>query len=1337
MKKHFQYALMVALLLGVLSSIPASAFFPLPPGPTTPDADPATDTTNGLAYYMEQLTKKFNNFATQMEDTSKKIQSLEDKASLVSFLSEKTEAAKETLSVKKEKGKSSVDSAKKIEECTIADIKSEESVAEAFKKLFTKYPADILKKHPLDSKIVTTAYRKKGVEFSNDIMIEAYLVSRQLQERMDALREDYNTLTECYVDGKKSNGDSCKAASDTSDEVGIIVNYYRLNAIYDSLLRIAEELTALNAQYRAAQTLREGIRPIMPEEEENAQNNSEGDNSEGENQAFNFRMVEKMSFAQMLPSSSGEEPQQKQPEEQNNAQNDEKKASPNASKLDKLRDELTPVVMKEPELSSLLKGTDEVFEDMALYDELYGKLSNAQKIHNFKVVMPFYREVFVNVRQIRILYEEALKRLNASKQCAINHLTTYYGGGIDEAFLSWVRSSYQATKAQTAVEVTEDEFSPRQVDDFAGTGDLSQISELEKTLRVEQDSETGDSALRHPSLEEPHEKNVRGQEVLSWLIGEQAVEDISADMKASGVGTDKKPEAMNVKWGVPVKPYPLWEDEKYFYKEYVLQKYNNMKIFIQNLNMRGAVAEIVQTMLDSLDAGEEIDDVSAVDVKKYGNKALSQLSGSLGAPDKENADLEEIKKQIDESYKKMEETKSHYKELLESLERKKQGLYQEYDNYNVELTSLKEDYNNFMDEKNKADVNAQTQDIVLDINQERMDKSKYATDVLANMATEDKKVAEETSVQKQKEAEALLEKMEILREKIDDVRARIDDIKNLIEATKDEFGGAMYGLSKENEALWEQAWELAATPKDDVTLSSALDTLSDKSGDLYAIFSDMVSTADNLMADAVADAIKRIDEALQQYDELGKDFYKPEEADKVLKIHTDLMRDLQMQPLKSTLGSFEDVVDSSQILSMAQNVFQKTLMTATCQGGSCYAPDTEFFVGLPAKARDFTAPKKIEYTYTPPMREIVHFDTIDYDTVVKTVLDELARDALLEYDESAYLPEIWHRILGPKGFIENNFNAKKMLEAFDPENTAPLLNGGEYPCKAGKYIIGFKDNALTLWQENDSSLQECSGIEEIEVQSSGKVNVNFENGDQIVGRMSSDFSDEDAESMCNSSELATLLSYTGKYTYNGKLKEIYKFFAEAYDGKNLSESDSGKVRVYKNALLVRNQFGDYLNFVELVENYKKVLDEMEVKLDETRESIKKSLKVINYEPPADFDLADKATYDEIMKKLETAKNGLIEEVVPKIKTMHQGNEGMDENIQKLKDMVSALQLDKDEVVSLSDNMKGDSELAEKIKSKMADIEIVNRYNKEAETAAEKEIRNFGTPYCASTCDFGS
>lgn len=1361
MMKYFIYALQIMLLLGFFKPVPTEAFLLTPPGPASPTLDAPSDTAKGFDAAVTKTTAMLEQASAKADELSTQMKSAKEAGPFSSFMNALKEKGLKALSMKKEKGEPVVEGTQTVEECKIADIRDEASVSKAFKTLFATYPADILKAHPLDSEIVKKAYRQKAVEFSNDVMLEAYIVSRKLEERMLALKEDYQTLSECFVDGKGGSGDSCQAASDTEDDIGIWTNYYRINLIYDSLLRIAEELTAIEAQYQAAQAMRVGIEPLLPKDDEN----------KPERQSFNLILTQKMAFAQLWTQTNDSMKIQTSQNDENTLQDSRQES------LKQLEKDLQRVDFPKQEVSSLLKGTENQFENMLSFKQLYAKLKEAEEIHNLKVQMPSYRNIFENYHQIETLHNETLKRLSMAEDCAVNYLGKFYqnpsqiwygsgcqskGGmvtcndgrkvnaqtlqslkqddilcgenntqicssfGINKyssrgGFSGWLLSSYQTVKAETALELTADDFSSPLTDPQMN-GSITGLDLHTEKLQAEYENDVSDSGLLRPSEEEANEEDMRQANLLAFHVGAEAAKAIATDMASS-----------SPKWGAVKTPYPLWEDEKYFYREYLNEKYQNIKLFITNLDMRGASVEIVDTMLDSLVDGL-INEMSTEKVKTYGKSVVTKLTNMVASVDNATADFEDLNEQIEKNNQAMQRLKTQFENKLQALNASKKAIYKMLDDKNIALNTKKQNYNNALSDKRTAEISIAEQNSSIAISQSRGEGKVYATDVYINMATEDKANAEQTKIKKQEEMNTALNGVETLRENIDSLKAQVEDVNNQIERTKSEYAAAVIDLERQNEENIQKAFEKAqkSAPllKDSEVLKKAFLAVTDKSSVQQLVFSSLASNADDLLRDAKTKALQRVDQALEQLEDMGEELYNPANASKVLKIHTDMINDIKKPDLKTSLGVFEALVNPLSVRQAAAQIFEKAFVASTCQKVACDNFDTLYFVGMPPKAKDFAGPKQLAYPYTPPLREIVHFDTADYDNVIKTDDEKISREALFNYGEE--LPQIWHQILKPHAFIEKDFDVRKMLKSYDKNTSGALLNAGSYPCKVGNYGLGFIDGRLTLWQNQSAQLQACTEIESMKILPTGLSVLKFKNGQSTTGQLKTSLGDDGIKSVCGYSELATLLAYDNALTFNPKIKEIYKYFEDIAQSDN-QESDSLKDKVYKEALLTRNQFGDYLNYVELETSYQETLNELGVKLEETRQSLKEQLAKIGYEPEQDFDLADEDTYREILEKLESAKNQIVAQAHPQISKLEPANEALEENIIKLNNMIGALELDKDEVVMLSDNMKPDTALSEKIKSKTVDAEALNRYNQEAQEAMKKEIESFGTPYCATFC----
>ena len=111
--------------------------------------------------------------------------------------------------------------------------------------------------------------------------------------------------------------------------------------------------------------------------------------------------------------------------------------------------------------------------------------------------------------------------------------------------------------------------------------------------------------------------------------------------------------------------------------------------------------------------------------------------------------------------------------------------------------------------------------------------------------------------------------------------------------------------------------------------------------------------------------------------------------------------------------------------------------------------DAQYFVSLRGRSCDLTAPKRLFADRTPPVREVFHFDSADYDAVVKTNGKkqglfrplENPRTTRREFLKSGReMPKIWQIMLSSNGFVERDVDLEDVL---DQETTVQEKYGKE------------------------------------------------------------------------------------------------------------------------------------------------------------------------------------------------------------------------------------------------------------------------------------------------------
>ncbi len=1399
MKKHNLYIwILLAGFAALLRIDVAKAQSPVPPTPLSPTIDFLTDAAETVEAYSAQALTVQDNLQKLQSETIGKLKSFADKVKL---------KLQETL-FGKEEGKPNLASVRTIEKCKIADITNEESIVEAFHTLFLTYPADILEKYPENERAVKQAYRDKAVEFGNDAMIEAYITVRDLEEKMAALKAEYDELSTCYVKGESSNASSCAGASSSEEELGVWSNYYKLNVIYDSMLKITEELMALKAQYGVAQAVLAGIEPIEETEEETVDGEKVSSND-----VLIYSQTRPMAFAQMFSAKTATtaatvmasptaataatavaSPTAATTAASTSAATAKASGESTSAKVETFGGmvltgnnaaaeqpdpNLESVQPKSYNVKSPFAGTAEQFQSSMLANNAYQYLQKALKVHNLKQQLPEYRKIFIEYNKMKALHEKAVEQLLKSESCNVNYVGNYYTDPVEmwygrgckrngrtiscdtdrqltsetlknllpgdvlcadnkskicssydvtdyssrEGFSGWLISAYKAAKAEKTLDLGMEDFAASMTDESV-EADVSQLSSLSEQYGAEASSGTADSSLLRPSDEPKTEATIREQGLISWQIGAEAAKQLGKDMVA---GTSE--------WGAVKAEYPMWDDVKLVYDQYLNEKYKNMEIYVKAMDLRPSVIKLAQKINDMIPSKGMINEtLSFSDIKEYNSRVLEKLENAL----KENAsisqafaNIEEVQDNVD---KAIDGLRSSFNAKMASLNNQKTSIYENLDNENIALNDLKTTYNTAMEDKASAEGNIEGQKVVIEISQERKAKSpgsmsNFEATAESSMAESDTAIAEAEQT-----AESVLPGIETQRESIDELKIELADKEEEITRAKNDFAADASSLEAQSLATVKNALLALQNDVSSPTLgesdflSGILRTTTGANSVTRSILSAMINVSDNAAERVRSQMLAEIRNAAEAIDNMENNRFESDYHNEIVAIHKRMLNNMQRPEIDiSITGTLLSLLGSpSAINGIAEEIITQAAFAEICPGDACYKSDDEYFVGLPPKPRDFMAPEIIATTPTAPLREIIHFDTVDFADIIKSDTWMTTREDFLDMGQD--LPGIWQRILGRKGFVERDVDIEKILS----HNSAALdaIKPG-YPCTTGKYDVTIRNGQYHVSGATGNINRVCPDINSISItrhvnELTGEVSY-FVQVHLVDGSVSGTLNKVPEKEL--TSELATVLAYKDGLTFSYRVQKIMEFYENLETAGDVSEEDLALEDIYKKELLTRNQFGNFLDFIEQEMLYQDNLDQLDVKVENTRQKIKEQLEDVEYKPAEDFDLSDDDTYNEIMSALDSAKNDYVEESVNIIQSIQPLNDVLEEKLTKVDNIAGALQMDSDELVQLNDNMAGDSELAEKIKSKQADNAARDEYDKEAQDVFGDNLNNFEEPYC--------
>ncbi len=1412
-KNKFSFFSFVLVLFGCFCAGNASAFL-LPPGPMTPTTDPLTDVQMTIDYGVQVLNNATSEVTKLKQEQTKLTKSAKEK------LSGKVEGLMPSKKDKNKKEKA-IPGSKKIAECKIADIEKPSSVKEAFYKLFLAYPSD--------KEDVKSAYRKKAEEFYQDTIIETYVSSRELEKELDELEKNFTQLSPMLVTGEGGNG-----AETGEDNNGTWKNAYTAYDTMNELLKITEELAAMRAQLEAAKAVKNYIMPAAYQKEDkessaldkrgNVQLAARTVRSGNEVLAFaqiDFNNFQKatVSTKETVSSNGGASAVEFAKKQRNAAvqtsrqeaiglitgQSTVSTASDTEADVEEDEDyenyvydpkkssSVTYMTAPLPDISSPFDGNEEKMNELNKLDPLYEMATEALELHNLLQALPSYRENAKKYTRFKQLHDKSVEMLKKSDQCVLQYLDRYYtnpetvwtGGPISDENVAnydlrsgisgWAVKAFEVAKAETTSPVDSDDGIVTEIDVVDGS-DMSKRSENEAAYKEKTQN------ISNPAENKKVEAINRETELIGWKIGAEAAKKLAEDQYSS-----------NPQWGIPRKRFPIWNDQKNFYNQYLNGKYGNIKEYLASLQFNQAALTIAQELNDIL-----IDDP---EVKAYNARELGRLSNVVGDDDENeypgNAEYDSLMAQ------KEAETASIYAKrdsALSPLQSQKSQLEADIEKASENLSSFNERINQLKKEKLSAQSSIEDLEVQLE---QANDVAAYGLenggeDEGDTVAQAYAKESIKENQAKEAAADPEIERYQKLakeqEEKLNLLKSQLEQLEKQISAIEEAYVRQIQEVEEKYKAAFAAARQTIKNSKAVQAAKTLLSLYSEKveraiaADDLIGTASvrSLISRADGLISDAKSYAVQAVETALADIYKLGDELYLPRSSAMVVKRHAELMKELQeisAKQLAAASSSFSRFSSNATIANTLTTLFQKVMTQKACAGGRCERADDEYFIGLYGKDKDFSAPKAAPDGNIAPVREIVRFDTVSYDNVPKAADGTVSRQGFLNYGEE--IPAIWQTILQEDVFVERDVDLAAILEAgYGREGF--FMRGGRYPCRLGRRIIdvdpydgqymvvsriadadGIISGSSGGNNNSESNVATREFLKKIGVYIKEKVQ-GSENTEvladernlpqcqeiEIIGHsgLASKFyytvrdieADTEGpaaihprESIGNPSELGTLLKVRdgGSLAFANKPQEVFARLKEINEEQNNSSSEyktNLQDEIFGNAPYNINQIGDFLDYVEVEMAYRQSLEELKANLDEANELLKEQLIKAGFTPTADFDIAADDDYELAVSNLDKKKNELVEEAFSGISGVNAAdNEVVEERLNKIKRIFTALRKDKDELLPLNENSPSDSELDEQIKTEEVNKSVIGEYDKKVEEEFQKQLNNFKLPFCAA------
>ncbi len=1153
----------------------------------------------------------------------------------------------------------------------------------------------LLLRYPSNSIVDMQSYDTRRENFYVDNLLEIYTTIRELETEM---ANDIGPKLDETIACITGDANTCGIGSpDASNDAAFVVGkaFEAVDQLYELLLKV----TALKAQYIAVKSLRD-IRPL------NYVKTSDKQAFLNKNNEFELATVishqEEISFAQVSQDDTSTE---EALQEELAAEKEKAAAQADDTEEIEIPDGVIGfVVAKDSPSEHAYVSVEDQMEELNKIAPLEEKVSGAREVHNLINGLSAYKHAAESVRDTRLRHQAAIEALRLSEQCTSNYICSYFnnptaqecknicfGEDGESGILGWAIQYHEAAKAaETSSTDTEDVQSPDI--DYETASENSDVYDSDNKVANEILSKE-EANVNTTSNSEKQVEESRRAEMLAWQVGAEASKMLAAEPS---------------KWGNNAKSTDrlVWNDEKNFYTQYLTKKYENIKEYLKTFT----IADVLNVMASHFE-GNPIG-LSDTPYQKKRANLMSQLE----------ADLEELI------------TSSATDSGLQELMAKREGIAQKLENLNAELKDV-------LNELSVARDKAQE-----DAGQSMLDNVNYVepfpTDIdaptpqsspIVGVSSTATLYSQFTSQSQSNKAELGVEN---LNQKADNLRADItqldedlnnidDDIREYKLNMQDADSATMTEINNKKQALFDKVAdtlsdaEISAKEQSKNRLLAIIATALEENPNPMLtpelVYVSLEKVANTALSDSYAQMNAIIDKALQRILNMGDDLYNPKNHSRIVDIHQQMLTEIGGLVINISGGILPAVNNIAMFAKVA---------------GSDSAPESEdYFVGSPAKSRDMKAPMAMFEQHLPNVREVVHFDSTDFQNVKPITKRRNKKNTPIKAKDflnyGGEIPKVWKYLLRDYAFVETKISLKDILSIGCELET--FFRQGTLPCKVGyDTAVDINDQGDYVTIGNDKNLYKCAGITTKKSKLyHGALDVNVRTGEKT------------ATSNCKYSELGVLLTVDdGKLMFKDEVYDaFYTLWAEENNKKD-SKNHKKDLASVELAPLSKNQIGNYLF-------YKENEHTMKEQKEETEESYKGKITELfdimaNYgyelaegKKPEDVDLSDEEIYEGIRSSLDDIKSELIvaaENLQANI-NISSDNKVVKERVDTLKNVIARLKQDKNEMVNIGDDVGSKEDLDARIKSAKANKDTADTHENAWESVSGSEVVE--APYCSN------
>jgi hypothetical protein len=976
-------------------------------------------------------------------------------------------------------------------------------------------------------------------------------------------------------------------------------------------------------------------------------------------------------------------------------------------------------------------------------NDISSTLEDAINLHNKLSELSETKETAEKIKEEREKYQEYLDRLKTSEQCSINFMKRYFvspitsWSGVDlrkypyqndlrEGISGWAVEAYSVAKAAETSTTSTEDYGDFSVDDET----VDSIDNAVDFDKVE-DLASSDANTLSKSKEEQAQDDARKSNLIAWQIGAEAAKLLGEEGE---------------KWGERKANSMVWNDTKSFYGQYLQKKYDNIKAYLKSYTENDILALVLAKMYGQ--------DVSLADTTQQ--RSISALQTAFSQAEDEAQQQKNTK---------IQEIDSTANANLKALESEREALSEKMDEVNARINERKQKISDMRDEaaekakqgvedaydgdvvypESESDEGSATSTVPLVFGAESIQTS-YKQGRTDNLDTEAVKTLEDENAEDQK----LLQKYEAEQTELDEkiVQAKLDaqqtktDLDTTLAA---EVQNRQQGLTEEMTALTTKfggdvSANLASVLSASIVVPS-VDEEEDSTFDAAEYTAQKLAEMTGVMQGAAADALSEInaqvdvivDASYAQLMALGDSLYSSESHDRIVKIH---------QQMISNLRAVTIAFHATGIVSLNIEVFAKLAAVDTS------AETDGFFVGNPPKEKDLRAPFKLKDFDLPPVREVFHFDAVDFANVKPKVQGVAANRAVPKSDFLNFggdIPLIWQYMLKDKAFIESDYDMTDTLN-LGCEAVA-FLRGGIMPCVVpdSNIVLDVTEEGKFVQRKDIStdSVPACLGLvlkkkkpymsifDESLVTNKALITVEKNKKTSLLASLTQSSQVEDVT--CKYSELGMLfdIDESGQFAFRQQAMAVYDALLDDTDSEKLSSKDKSLRVLGSLAVLSRNQIGDFLRQSETEEDYRESLESAEQDYQDKLDEFKQQLIDSGYAPSTDFDLANDADYKKTVSAIKSAKKAKMAEAKAALaKISAADNEPVEEKKTQYTKLLTILETDTEGVLQLTMSSADSDDWKTELKQNTANNSAVSAYKTDAETQ-EESYNNPDGVYCSN------